>query len=316
MSFFAAPPPIHGIRIDPPPKEPPGYAELLDRSTVGGVAVRAWHRYSYANVGLLAAGTAYYLILAVFSVMAFAYGLFAVLGADELAASLTSGLESALPGLVGEDGIDPADLRQTGQTAGIIGLLLLLYSSLAAVAGASRSMHLIFGAPPDPRSFVKARARHALILLVVAPLIAVSFATLGLSSTLSGHVLDLVGLNTGAVRTVLNGVGIAVGLAIDFLIMWILLGRLGGIRPFRRPRFVASLVGAVLVGVVKQLLDLLIAWSLQKPGYGAFTVPFAALFVLSLLSTVLYVTASLAAAISDKDVPLEQLVPRDAGSAS
>jgi hypothetical protein len=53
-----------------------------------------------------------------------------------------------------------------------------------------------------------------------------------------------------------------------------------------------------------------VAWSLAKPQYGAFAAPLAVLFVLSLMSTVLYGAAALAGAISDQDVPLEQL---DAG---
>ena len=54
----------------------------------------------------------------------------------------------ALPGLVGENGIDPAELRKAGVTAGVVGLVFLLYGGLGSVAAASSSLHLIFGAPP------------------------------------------------------------------------------------------------------------------------------------------------------------------------
>ena len=80
----------------------------------------------------------------------------------------------------------------------------------------------------------------------------------------------------------------------DVLILWILLGRLGGIRPLRRPRLIASLVGAVAVGAIKLLLEAIVAWCLDKPRYGAFAAPLAVLFVLSLLATVLYGSAALA----------------------
>src|SRR4051794_26896071 len=100
MSSAAAPPPITGTPIDPPPVKVPTYAEKLDQTDVGGIAYRAMRRYSYANVGLLANGTAYYLILSVFSVLAFAYGVTAIVGADHLAQVLTDALSEALPGLV------------------------------------------------------------------------------------------------------------------------------------------------------------------------------------------------------------------------
>jgi uncharacterized BrkB/YihY/UPF0761 family membrane protein len=177
------------------------------------------------------------------------------------------------------------------------------------VSGAGKSMHLIFGAPPDPRPYPLLKARHALLLLGVAPLIVVSFAAVSLTSDLITPLLEAVGLDSGPIRSVLTGVGLVVGYAVDVLILWILLGTLGGIRPHNRPRLIASMVGAVAIGVIKQLLDLIITWSLDKPQYGAFAAPLAALFVFSLLANVLYYTAALAAGINDREVPLEDLQP-------
>lgn len=314
MTMAAAPPPIAGTPIDPTPAPVPAYATKLERTTLGRVAHRAMRRYSHAHVGLLASGTAYYLILSLFSLMAFAYGVIAVIGADDLARTLTDALGEALPGLVGDEGIDPDTLRSTGRTAGVIGLLLLLYGGLGAVGGASSSLHLIFGAPPDPRKFLPAKARHMLILLVIAPLVVVSFASVSLTSGLIRPALEALDLDTGPVRAALAGVGFAVGFVVDALIVWILLGQLGGIRPSRRARMIASLVGAVAIAVIKELLDLIVSWSLGKPQYGAFAAPLAALFVMSLLSTALYASAAVAAGISDAAVPLEELEPAPQGS--
>jgi membrane protein len=277
---------------------------------IGRVAYRAARRYSYANVGLLAAGTAYYLFLAMLSLLAFTYGVIAIVGAEELATRLTNALSDALPTLVGSQGIDPDQLRATGQAAGVVGLATLLWSSLGAVTGAAKSMHLIYGAPPDPRSLVRGRARHLLILLGMAPLLLVSFSSAALASTLVGPLLDTVGLHSGWTLGVLASGGLVLGYTVDVLVLWILLGNLGGIRPHRKPRLLASLAGAVCALAVKQLLTVIVAWSLAKPQYGAFAAPLAVLFVLSLMSTVLYGAAALAGAISDQDVPLEQL---DAG---
>jgi membrane protein len=305
MRPAAAPPPIIGVSIDPPPRPvPPAVVERLDRSTLGGIAYRAARRYSYANAGLLAAGTAYYLLLAMLSLLAFAYGVIAIVGADELAARLTDALSEAMPNLIGEDGIDPDQLRSTGQTVGVIGLVVLLYSSLGAVGGASRSIHVIYGAPPDTRAIVRAKARHLAVLVAVTPLILVSFSSSGLASTVAGPVLEAIGLHSGVVRTLLATGGVVVGFAVDVLVFWILLGRLGGIRPHRKPRLSGSLVGAACSLVVKQLLQVIVAWSLAKPQYGAFAAPLAVLFVLSLLSTVLYLSAAVAGGMSEEGEPV------------
>ncbi len=309
MASAAAPPPIVGTPIDPPPAEVPDFVEKLDRTAVGGIGYRALRRYSHANVALLTSGTAYYLFLSLLSLLALTYGVIAILGADQLAEKLTDILGDALPNLVGDNGIDPQELRSTGRTAGVVGLVLLLYSTLSAVRGASSSMHVIFGAPPDPRTFVRSKARHLLILLVVAPLLAVSFASASLTSRLIQPLLEAIGWDSATARAALAGAGLLAGLAIDTLIMWILLGTLGGIRPDRRPRLISSVIGAVAVGLIKQLLQVIVAWSLDKPQYGAFALPLAVLFVLSLLTSVLYVCAAIAGGISDRDVPLAQLGP-------
>lgn len=309
MATAAAPPPIVGESIDPPPRDVPGYAERLDRTAAGGITYRAMGRYTYAHVGLLSSGTAYYLFLSLFSLLAVAYGVMAFVGADHLAKFLTDALGDALPGLVGDDGIDPDQLRSTGTTAGIVGLTFLLYSGLGAVGGASSSMHLIFGAPPDPRSFITAKARHLLVLIVVAPLVVVSFASASPTSSLIGPALEAIGWNSAFIRAALIVFGLTLGLVVDVSILWILLGRLGGIRPYRRPRLIASLIGAVAVGAIKQLLEVIIAWCLDKPQYGVFAAPLAILFILSLLATVLYASAALAGGISDRHVPLAELQP-------
>jgi uncharacterized BrkB/YihY/UPF0761 family membrane protein len=135
----------------------------------------------------------------------------------------------------------------------------------------------------------------------------VSFSSAALASTLAGPLLDAAGLRSGWTHGVLAGGGLALGYAVDVLVLWILLGNLGGIRPRRKPRLFAALAGAACALVVKQLLAVIVAWSLAKPQYGAFAAPLAVLFVLSLMSTVLYGAAALAGAISDHDVPGEQL---------
>jgi uncharacterized BrkB/YihY/UPF0761 family membrane protein len=295
--------------VDPPPRDVPPYAERLDRTSAGGVAYRALDRYVYAHGGLLSSGTAYYLFLSLFSLLAVAYGVIAFLGADRLADVLTDALDEALPGLVGHEGIDPDRLRSTGTTAGVVGLAFLLYSGLGAVGGASSSMHLIFGAPPDPRSFVKAKGRHLLVLLGVAPLVVLSFASASPTSSLIGPALEAIGWDSTVVRAALIGIGLCVGLVVDVTILWVLLGRLGGIRPHRRPRLIASLTGALAVGAIKQLLEVIVAWCVAKPQYGVFAAPLAILFVLSLLTTVLYAAAALAGGISDRHVPLAALRP-------
>lgn len=286
-------PPISGAPTDPDPPPLPKLVRRLDANPVGAIAYRMLRRYSVSKVGLLANGTAYYLFLALFSILAFAFGIAALVGADWVATWLTDALEQALPGVVGEQGIDPATLQATGATASVLGLVILLYSGTGAVSGASGSMHLIYGAPPDPRNFVLGKLRAILILIGIGPLIALSFVIVEASDKVLG----------------VRWPGYLLGFGVDFLVLWLLLGLLGGIRPEPRPRKIAAGAGMIGMALVKALLGAIMAWALDKPQYGVFAAPLAVLLILQLFSLVLYVSACLAAAISDQDVPLARLVP-------
>ena len=319
MGAIAVPPPIPGELIDPPPKETPDAVKNIDAkegvaSDAVGVGYRAMQRFTYAKAGLLAAGTTYYLFLAMFSIVAFGYGLVAILGADQMASHLTDALQNAFPGVVGEDGIDPQKLKAVGRTTSVVGLLALLWAGGGAMVAASGSLHQIYGAAPDPRNFVKARARLLGWMLVFLPLVAVSYAATTMVASYAGPILDDLGLDSTIGRVVLVAVTVALALAVDFLILYLLLGHLGGIRPDRRPRLIGALVGAVLIELLKYFMAFIVAFSVDKPQYGALAAPIGILLVLYLQCMAAYGAASLAAGIAEKDVPLEKLAPAAAVS--
>lgn len=314
MTITTTPPPIPGEPIDPPPKPTPEKVRELEArpGAVGtgvGVGYRAFARFSHAKAPLLAAGTTYYMFLALFSIIAFAYGVAAVLGADAISEYLTEAIGEAFPGLLGDEGIDPADLRAVGQTAGLIGLAGLLYAGSASINAANQSIHLIFGAPKDPRNIVMGRARLLGWLAVVAPLILLSFVTSSFTADLSTRVLQALGIDWQSPGFFLPALAFVLALAVNFLVIYLLLGNLGGIRPPRRARMVGSGVGAVVVEILKTAMTLLIGFTIDKPQYGAIAAPIGILFVLFLLTMALYASAALTAGVADKDVPLDLLEP-------
>jgi uncharacterized BrkB/YihY/UPF0761 family membrane protein len=313
MAGVAAPPPIPGEPIDPPPKEPPEVVESLDeRSPVAGIAYRAFLRFSHAKASLLAAGTTYYLFLAMFALLAFGYGLAATFGSDELSEWLTDALEEALPGLVGDEGIDPDQLRAVGDASSLIGLGLLLYSGGGAMVAAGNSLHLIYGAPPDPRSFLVARVRLLAWLAIVAPLILVSFAIPTFIASVATDVEGVLG-STDVPTWLWVVVSLAVTAAVDFAILYLLVGILGGIRPERRARVIGAATGTIVVTVLKFFLAFIVSWSIDRPQYGAFALPITILLILYLLTMGLYASAAVTAGVADRGVALADLVP-DEGS--
>lgn len=314
MSTSAGLPPIPGESIDPPPKTAPGLVERLEaRDDTAGTAVRvgfrALTRFGEARASLLAAGTTYYVFLALFSLLALAYGVVTLVGADDLAVLLTEAISEAFPGLLGDEGIDPDQLRAIGQAAGIVGLLTMLYAGGGAMAAVSSSIHLIYGAPPDPRSFVPAKLRLLGWLIVIGPLVLFSFAGSSVVFGLGNRLLAEVGIAGSAGRWLLGALGIAFTLAADVLVLHLLLGRLGGIRPPRGALLPSTIVGAFALQVVRLPMAFVLGLAVDNPRYGAFAIPIGVLLVIYLNLLAIYGAAALAAGLADRDVPLDELVP-------
>ncbi|MEN8235575.1 MAG: YihY/virulence factor BrkB family protein [Actinomycetota bacterium] len=314
MPAIAANPPIPGKPLDPPPDAVPHLirkAEDWDHAAAAtvGVGFRAITRFNRARSALLAAGTTYYAFLATFSLIALAYGVTALLGADQIAEYLTEAISEAFPGLLGEDGIDPEELRSIGQAASIFGMIAMLYAGSGAMVAASSSVHLIYGAPPDPRGFVMKRIILLGWLLILGPLVAYSFVASSVTYGVSSQIMDAIGLEGSADRFLVSATGIALALAADFLVMYLVLGRLGGIRPPKRPLLVGSATGAVAVQILRIPMALVLSFSIDKPQYGALAIPIGVLIVLYFNSIAVYGAAALAAGCADRDVPLHEIIP-------
>ncbi len=317
MKTVTAPPPVPGEIIDPPPKDVPGAVERLDAkdgalSTAAGVGYRAMTRFSFSKAGLLAAGTTYYLFLAMFSVLAFAYGIVAIVGADSMATWLTDALTKQFPGMVGEGGIDPEQLKAVGRATSIIGLLALVWAGGGAMSAANDSLHKIFGAPPDSRSFFTLKGRMLGWMLLLLPIVGLSYAATAVLASYAGPVLDAIGLESTVARIGLGVATLVLSLALDFLVLLLLFTYFGGIRPERRARMIGAGTGAVIIAILKLVMGLLIGLAADKPQYGALALPIGILLVLYFQTMAAYGSAALTAAIAERDVPLDELVPEAA----
>jgi len=307
-------PPIPGTAIDPPPKATPDAVLELDgsESAAGaavGVGYRTMTRFNGAKASLLAAGTTYYVFLAMFSLIALAYGLAALIGGDRFGAQVTEAVSEAFPGLFGADGIDAEDLRAVGQAASIVGLLTMLYAGSGAMVAAGSSIHLIYGAPRDPRNYVLNRMRMLGILVILGPLIAFSFIAGTLAVRFGDRIATAIGLVTPVHEVLWGIVGITVALALDFLIVFIVLGRLGGIRPPRRAHLIGAITGAVVLQLIRIPMAFILELAVNKPQYGAAAAPIGILLVLYLKSVAVYGAAALTAGVAERDVPLETIAP-------
>jgi len=233
-------------------------------------------------------------------VLTLAYGLTAALGAEQLSSYITEALSAAFPGLVGSAGINPDDLRSIGQTTTIVSAVGLLYGATGAVLAASRSLHAVYGAPENTRNVVWVRVWALGWFLALAPLVLLSFVSASFTANLSDRLLTALGLQWDGPSLLLGALAVVLTMVLNFLVVHLMLGRLGGIRPARTPLLVGAAVGAVVIEVLKQVMALLVSFVIDKPQYGALAAPIGIMFVLFLQSSALYLVASLTAALAER----------------
>ncbi|MCB0970143.1 MAG: YihY/virulence factor BrkB family protein [Acidimicrobiales bacterium] len=292
--------PIPGEILGPAPKpKPRAVSGLEQRARWARPVWPALARFKVASATLMAGGTAYYAFVAMFSLLAFAYGVTTLVSADEVADWMTRALEEALPGLVGDDGIDPATLERIGRTSSVVGLGLLVVSGSAVMVATSDSLRTIYGAGPDGRNPVSRRVHLIGWLAAIGPLIVVSYTLSTAAGGFGTELLQRWGVDSSVGRAAVLGGALVATLALDVAIMALLLGRLGGIRPPRRALLVGSLLGAIVITALKALMATIVAWSADKPQYGSFALPIAVLVVLWLQSTALYAAACLTAGVAE-----------------
>ncbi|MEV0591916.1 YihY/virulence factor BrkB family protein [Nonomuraea cavernae] len=235
--------------------------------------IRTVQRYELQSGNRLAGAVTYFVFLSFFPLIALAFAVLGyVLSNDQNAIdALTKAVNDQLPGIAGQ--LDIGGIGQAKATAGIIGLLGLLYAGLGAVdalRGALREMSMTT-TPPLNFFLGKLRDLVSLILLGLTMLASVAvsgFATQATATVVSFFDLDATPLNTVGLFLA----GLVAGLAADWLMFVIVLGWVAP--PVGSFRYVArgALLGAIGFGLLKQLAGLLLSHTLSNPLYGTFAV--------------------------------------------
>ncbi|GAA2025031.1 hypothetical protein GCM10009740_13330 [Terrabacter terrae] len=294
---------IPGETLDPPAQQLPRRIRRLESRGDGlgkglRLVLRTSRRFVGSRATLLAAGTTYYLFLALFSTLTLGYGLSAAFGAERLSAYITEAVSAAFPGLVGQSGLDASALRGLGQVTSLVSAVGLLYGATGAVLAASRSVHAIYGAPVNTRDLVRVRVWAFGWFLVLAPVVLLSFVSATITTDLSRRLLDALGVDWTGPELLLGVAALAFAVLLNFVWIYWVLGWLGGIRPRRWALIRGAGLGALVIEVLKQAMALLVGFVLRRPQYGALAAPIGILFVLYLQSVALYAVASLTAALA------------------
>ncbi|MGW0801955.1 YhjD/YihY/BrkB family envelope integrity protein [Nonomuraea sp. NPDC002799] len=235
--------------------------------------IRAVQRYQVQTGDLLAGAVTYFAFLSFFPLLALSYAVLGYVAAasEPTRIALEEAIVDRLPGITEQLDID--SIFRAKETAGIIGLLGLLYAGLGAIDALRSALRQMSMTTEPPLNFFVGKARDLVSIVLIGITMITSVLVAGFATTATDKVLHFVFGSESALATLgLRVLGVVAGVGADWLLFVILLGWVARLtQPFRTIAR-GALLGAIGFGLLKQVATLLLATTLGNPVYGAFTV--------------------------------------------
>jgi membrane protein len=259
-------------------------------------AVRTQEHYGKAKAGQQAGAVTYFGFLSVFPVLALAFfvvGWVAKVYPDAQDTLVTS-IKSMFPGLIGSgpDKLNIEDIQNSAATAGIVGVLGVLYSGLGWLSALRDALIAVFALPQrEQPNFVMGKLRDLLTLTIIGSVLLVAVAFTGLVSGFSQDLLGWLGLST-QLGWLVKLLTIALGLLANAVLFFAMFRLLAAPDLPRRAMWSGALLGAVGFEVLKQVSGLLISATQGNPAFQVFGLALILLVWINYFSRVILYAAS------------------------
>ena len=280
-------------------------SRMLDRVWASS-PYRSWDRYMTARGNVLAGGVAYLGFFSVIPALVLAFTVFGFVlsGHPELFDSMVQAVSQTLPGVVRDeahpngliDATNPPTVNALTVT-GLVSLVTLLLAGTGWVDALRESVRAVFAQPKFQINPVKGTLLNLLLLGTLGLAFVVSGALSLAVGSAGSWILDQLGADPGSLlgQVVLRGGAVLAVLAADTLLVVVVLRLMSGLDLPRSDVLRGSLLGAVGLGVLKQVSGLLLAGAARRPVLGSFAVIIGLLIVLNLMSRILLLSAAWAA---------------------
>jgi membrane protein len=259
-------------------------------------ALRTQEHYGETQASQQAGAVTYFGFLSVFPVLALAFfvvGWVAKVYPDAQDTLQTS-IKSMFPGLIGSGSgkLNIEDFQNSAATAGVIGLVGVLYSGLGWLSALRSALIAVFALPDrEQPNFVMGKARDLVTLVIIGTVLLVAVAFTGLVSGFSGDLLDWLGLST-ALGWLVTLLTIALGLLANAVLFFAMFRLLAAPDVPRRAMWSGALLGAVGFEVLKQLSGLLIRSTQGQPAFQVFGLALVLLVWINYFSRLVLYAAS------------------------
>lgn len=252
---------------------------------------RASQRYSDLRGNRLAGAASFYGFVSLFPLLVLGAAVASRVAGDAGVETLQKIVDENLPGL----GINVETFHSNAGTLGVIGAAVLLYTGLGWVDSIRAAVRSMWGLDDRPGKLVPRKAIDAAALIGLGVLIATSWGLSVLLGELASGVFALAGLE-GVVATVtLKVVAGILSIGVSAVLFGYLIAGLPRIPIPARALLPASVFGAVVFEVLKQLLVVYAAGPASRSAYAAFAAPLLLLTWIYLVTRLLMFLAALTA---------------------
>lgn len=261
--------------------------------------VRAFLRYSEHRGPMLADSVTYRALFSIFAgvLLGFSFAALWLAGNPGAWRALVSAVDSAIPGLVGADGLIKPDAIEAPaglSIAGAIALVGLVGAAIGAIGSLRTALHTIADRPLDDLAWYWVILRNLGLAVGVGGALAASAVVTVIGTAGVGIVAGWVGLSPDHPLVAFGGraVAILVTFALDALVLVAVYRLLTGLRPDARSLWAGALLGAAGLTVLQTLSGLFVGGATSNPLLATFATLIALLLWLNLSSQVILIASA------------------------
>lgn len=258
--------------------------------------VRAALRYLEARGPTLADSITYRALFSIFAavLLGFSVAWWWLSGNPEAWRALVAAVDSAIPGLFGEDGvIELDDIRMPVglSIAGLISLGALIGASLGAIASLRHALRVLAGSTGDDIAFYWVILRNLALAVGVGIAFGVAAAITVVGRLGITQIADFLGLDSAVSAWGVRAVSLLVVFALDTALVAGIFWLLSGARASARSLWPGALLGGVGLLVLQELSSLFVGGASSNPLLASFASLIALLLWVNLSAQVILYAA-------------------------
>jgi membrane protein len=270
--------------------------DLRERNAFADHVARSMEHYVGVNGNGLAGSVTYYAFLSFFPILALAFFVIGYVSKlfPDARDDLTSAISTLLPHILGAGNgeIRLSTIQNAADTAGIFGVIGLLYSGLGWLSGMRRALEITFEMPRSAYpSYVVGKLRDLASLVVIGTTLLLTVAVTGVITGSTTWVLDLAGVGHDLAWLV-GTLGALVAVGANTLLFYLLFRLLARPRTPRRALLQGALLGAIGFEALKLCSTLLLVSTSGRPAFQVLGIALIVLIWINYFSRVVMYAAA------------------------